>query len=203
MAEAQTGSSRRIRDPQRGQRILQASAELFYERGFHAVTVDEIGERAGATGAAIYRHFSGKEEILSTLFDEAQDRYLLAVPDAHGDPFEELDTLVDRNLALTLENRELASIWAREDRALSQPYLRRLKRRERQYIDRWVECLARCFPERDHADLAAAARVAIGTMVALAATPSTHAIDEREIAMVRGMVGAALRSLAEVEAASA
>ncbi|MCW3040419.1 MAG: TetR/AcrR family transcriptional regulator, partial [Solirubrobacterales bacterium] len=60
--------TRRARDPDRGSKILAAALRLFHERGFHAVSVDEIGEAAGATGAAIYRHFTGKEEILATLF---------------------------------------------------------------------------------------------------------------------------------------
>jgi AcrR family transcriptional regulator len=193
-------NGKRIRDPQRPQRILRAAAELFYERGFHAVSVDEIGERAGATGAAIYRHFSSKEEILSTLFDDSIDRYLLAVPDRNDDPFEELDALIDRHLRLTIEQRELASIWAREDRALSNEYARRLKRRERQYFDHWVQCLARCFPDRTQADLTVAARVAISTMTSLASTPSTHVPEPAEIELIESMVRAALHSLADVPA---
>jgi AcrR family transcriptional regulator len=200
MAARAAANGKRIRDPQRAARILRAAAELFYERGFHAVSVDQIGERAGATGAAIYRHYSSKEEILSTLFDEAIDRYLLAVPDRNDDPFEELDALIDRHLRLTIEHRELASIWAREDRALSNEYLRRLKRRERQYFDRWVQCLARCFPDREPADLPVAARVAIDTMTSLASRPRTHVPDQAEVELVKTMVGAALRSLAEAPA---
>jgi AcrR family transcriptional regulator len=189
---------RRIRDPERGVRILRAAASLFYDRGFHAVTVDEIGEAVDATGAAIYRHFSGKEEILATLFDEALDRYLLSVPDAREDPLAELDELIDRNLGMTLEYRELASIWAREERALSAPYLRRLRRRERQYVARWVDCLERCFPHRDEVELTASARAAIGTIVALAMRPEALAVDGPEVAAVRAFVTAGLHALAEV-----
>lgn len=192
----------RTRDPERAQRILNEAARLFYERGFHAVSVDEIGEAAGATGAAIYRHFEGKEDLLSTLFDEAQDRYLLALPDPMDDPMEELATLIDRSLELTIDQRELAAIWSREDRALSPPYLRRLRRRARQYVDRWVDCLHRCFPERDEADLRVAARAAIGTMNSLAARPGPLAFDDHEVEIVSDMIMAGLRSLAPVPAAS-
>jgi AcrR family transcriptional regulator len=194
--------ARRIRDPDRGVRILRAAAELFYARGFHAVTVDEIGEAVDATGAAIYRHFSSKEEILATLFDEALDRYLLALPDPREDPLEELEELIDRHLRMTLEQRELASIWAREDRALSDRYRRRLHRRERQYVQRWVSCLARCFPARSEQDLIAAARAAIGTIVALATRPDVPSIDAPDVAVVRQFVFDGLRSLAEVPAAT-
>src|SRR3954462_1570201 len=86
MAAARSQPKKRTREPTRGRRILDAARELFYESGFHAVSVDEIGEAAGATGAAIYRYFANTEEILSTLFDEAQDRYLVATPDQQDDP---------------------------------------------------------------------------------------------------------------------
>jgi AcrR family transcriptional regulator len=193
----------RTRDPDRPQRILREAARLFYEKGFHAVSVDEIGEAAGATGAAIYRHFSDKEELLSTLFDEAQDRYLLALPDPMDDPMKELEVIVERTLQVTLDQREAAAIWAREDRALSAPYIRRVQRRSRQYVDRWVDCLRRCFPERPEHDLRVAAAAAIGTMNSLAARPGSLAFDEHELEIVRDMLMAGLRSLAEAPSVSA
>jgi AcrR family transcriptional regulator len=192
-------ATRRTRDPQRGPRILKAATDLFYERGYHAVSVDEIGEAAGATGAAIYRHFSGKDEILATLFDDAQDRYLIAVPDPTDDPFADLEVLISRSLELTLAQRELASIWAHEHRALSAPQQRRLWRRSRQYLQRWVVILRRCFPDRDDADLVAAARSALGILTSLASIPG-RSISEREASIARQMAMAGLQSLGEPEA---
>jgi AcrR family transcriptional regulator len=188
-------SARRIRDPDRAVKILRASAALFYEKGFHAVTVDEIGAAVDATGAAIYRHFSGKDEILATLFDEALDAYLLALPEPREDPLTELDQLIDRNLRMTLDQRELASVWAREERALSDSYLRRLRRRERQYVERWVDCLRRCFPGVADAELTTAARTVIGAIVALASRPDVPAIDDPEVEVVRRLLTAGLHSL--------
>lgn len=192
--------TRRARDPDRGAKILAAALRLFYERGFHAVSVDEIGEAAGATGAAIYRHFSGKEEILATLFDEALDQYLLAIPDACDGPLAELESLVRGHLEFTIAHRELASLWANEHRALSGDYQRRISRRTRQYIERWVSVLLRAFPAHDEADLHTAALTAIGTTTALSASPG-RALGAREQAIVCRMLMAGLRSFeAETEA---
>ena len=55
----------------RDRKILDTAAAVFYEKGFHGVGVDELGTRAGLSGPALYRHFSGKDEILATLFNEA------------------------------------------------------------------------------------------------------------------------------------
>lgn len=185
----------RRRDPDRGPKILAAARTLFYDRGFHAVSVDEIGEAAGATGAAIYRHFSGKEEILSTLFDEALDQYLVAIPDAAEDPLAELAALVCNHVEFTIEHRELASIWAFEHRALSGDYQRRLERRSRQHVDRWLIVLRRAFPGRAEEDLLSAAEAAIGTASSVVAR-SGREISKRESAVVCQMLIAGLLTLA-------
>jgi AcrR family transcriptional regulator len=188
-------AKKRTRDPDRAAKVLDAARRLFYERGYHAVTVDEIGQAAGATGAALYRYFAGKEELLSTLFDEALDRYLVAIPAPTDDPRRDVEELVDRHLRITLEERELGSIWAHEHRALSPAHERRLARRTGQYVDRWVAVLRRAFPARDDGDLYAAAGAAIGTTTSLVARPG-RVISEREQEIVRRMVVAGLLDLA-------
>lgn len=144
---------------------------LFYERGYAGVGVDEIGERAGVTGPAIYRHFSSKDEILATLFDEAMDRLLVQTGPERDDPRAELEQVIGAHARFALEDRELLSVYAREERALTDPFRRRLHRRQRQYVDRWVDLLTRCFPDRDVAELTSAAHAAIGLLVSVAHWP--------------------------------
>jgi AcrR family transcriptional regulator len=194
VATSSASTRKRTRDPNRGARILDAARVLFYERGFHAVAVDEIGEAAGATGAAIYRYFANKEEILSTLFDEAQDKYLVAIPERRDDPLEEVRDLVTRHLDITLEQRELGSIWAHEHRALSPEHARRINRRSLEYLRQWVDILRRAFPERSDEDLMAAAGAAIGTTTSMISRPG-RPISDRETEIVREMIIAGLLSL--------
>lgn len=51
------------------QRLLDAAAELFAERGVEGSSVDAIAERAERTSGAIYDHFGGKEAILFALLE--------------------------------------------------------------------------------------------------------------------------------------
>ena len=51
------------------QRLLDAAADLFAERGVEASSVDAIAERADRTSGAIYDHFEGKEGILFALLE--------------------------------------------------------------------------------------------------------------------------------------
>jgi AcrR family transcriptional regulator len=42
------------------ERVLQAGLELFGERGYHATSIAEIGERAGIAKSVLYHHFGSK-----------------------------------------------------------------------------------------------------------------------------------------------
>src|SRR5579871_751654 len=60
----------------RREEILTAAAALFARRGFHGVTIDDIGAAAGLSGPGIYRHFSGKEAMLSEMLLGISQRLL-------------------------------------------------------------------------------------------------------------------------------
>ena len=68
------------------QRLLQAAAEAFADRGFHATTTRDIAARAGLSPAGVYVHFSSKEELLYQLSREghevARDMLLAAAASA-------------------------------------------------------------------------------------------------------------------------
>ena len=49
--------------------IEQAAMELFARRGFAGTTIKEIAAQAGVTEGALYRHYSSKEEMASSLFE--------------------------------------------------------------------------------------------------------------------------------------
>jgi len=54
------------------QRLLRAALELYTTVGFRATTTPAIAARAGVAEGTIYRHFSGKEQLLNEVFRGAQ-----------------------------------------------------------------------------------------------------------------------------------
>jgi AcrR family transcriptional regulator len=146
----------------RSEQILRTAMHLFHERGFDGVGVDLIGEKAGVSGPAIYRYFSGKDEILITLLDEAIDRVLMSTGGQFDDPREELEHLVRGHVQRALEERELMSVWTRERNSIPKAYRSRLSARIKRYIDRWVDCLDACYPNRSRDVLNAAVHATHG-----------------------------------------
>jgi AcrR family transcriptional regulator len=142
----------------RDQAILQAAEELFYEKGFAAVGVDEIGKRAGLSGSGIYRHFASKDEILGLLFDRAADLLLMSLGRPRSDYHEELRVLIDAHVDFAFEHQKLAVIWALDLRALTGAYRRSFRERQRLYADRWIAAVDACYPGHSHDELVTAVR---------------------------------------------
>lgn len=53
-------------DPDGQERLVKAASELFVERGYDAVTIADIAERAGLTRRSFFRYFPDKREVLFT-----------------------------------------------------------------------------------------------------------------------------------------
>jgi AcrR family transcriptional regulator len=144
--------------------ILNAAADLFREKGFHGVGVDEIGKKVGITGGALYHHFSGKDEILATLLTDAMDKVMVATGEMFDDPLEELQFLVRHHARFVVDNRALVAIYAHEHRALVDPWRRLFVRRVREHAHRWEQAVSRFAPAADPRDVALAVQAAIGML---------------------------------------
>lgn len=164
---ARTGRPARTRDPHRRRLILDAAAELLAQRGFHAVSLDDIGAQAGVTGPAIYRHFAGKGAILVALFDEAVDELLVQEEEilrTTEDLSAALAALVAGQVDFVAGRRELAEVYYTEIRSLPERDRVRLRRKQRQYVEGWVHVLSELRPELDEASVRALVHAAIGAI---------------------------------------
>lgn len=55
---------------------MEIGARLFAERGYHQVTVDELGAALGVSGPALYHHFPSKEALLNEVLVSISERVL-------------------------------------------------------------------------------------------------------------------------------
>src|SRR6201996_3409452 len=142
--ERAAASRQRVRDPGRKQRILTAAAELSARRGFHAISMADIGAEAGIVGSGIYRHFDSKTSILVAMLDQVMDRIAsggTAIITAGGEDGFVLSELVRDHVAVAIEDREVLAVYHREVHTLPEEDRRRLRRRQRHYIEDWVHLL--------------------------------------------------------------
>ena len=116
--------------------LLQAAAELFAQRGYHAVGIDDIGEAAGISGPGVYRHFASKQALLQALNDLAVGRMLEAVRSA-----QDLEAMVDLHVDFVVREARLIKVWLREQWALDKEARRASTGQLRSYEKVWRDAL--------------------------------------------------------------
>ena len=116
----------------RDNRLTEAAAEVFAERGYDGAGVAEIARRAGVTTGAIYSRYRGKTELLFDALDSAVEEHLdsILTSSEYTSPVDLLSSLGSRLLekhgdedALFLE----AIVASRRDSELSEMLGRRLE----------------------------------------------------------------------------
>ena len=101
--------------------ILDAATELFSEQGFSETGIDEIGAAVGITGPAVYRHFSGKHDLLVAVIERSVERLQHAVEralDEATSPDDALRRLVHFSVDACIDDRTLTAIYWQERRNL-------------------------------------------------------------------------------------
>ena len=133
----------------RRQQILDIAAELFAARGFHGVSVAELGSACGISGPALYKHFESKDAMLAemlvsiseTLLAEGRNR----VAGADG-PRAALEALVEWHIEFALEHRALIVVQDRDWSSLPDEARERVRALQRAYVDEWAAQIRRHDP---------------------------------------------------------
>ena len=164
---ATTRTVARTRDPERKQRILASAAALGARRGFHAISMADIGYNAGIVGSGIYRHFDSKTSILVSMLDRVMDRLAdraAQIIVTGGSPAVTLSDLVRDHITVAIKDRDVLAIYHMESHTLPEDDRRRLRRSQRHYIEDWVHVLAPLRPDLADGELRLAVHAAIGAI---------------------------------------
>jgi AcrR family transcriptional regulator len=62
--------------------ILDAALELFCERGFAGTAVPALARAAGIAAGTVYRHFTGKDELVNALYCQHKTALMTSLLDA-------------------------------------------------------------------------------------------------------------------------
>jgi len=65
-------------------RSWRSRVGLFAARGYHGVSMDDIGAAAGVTGPALYHHFAGKERCSRPALNPVSEGLLAGVQGPGG-----------------------------------------------------------------------------------------------------------------------
>jgi AcrR family transcriptional regulator len=148
--------------------ILEIAVGLFAAKGYHGVSMDDIGSAAGVTGPALYHHFAGKEAMLVAALIPVSESLLHGgrerVARHPADAAAALGDLIDFHVEFALANPAVIALHLHELDRLPEEPRRQIRRLQRLYVEEWVTVLGSLRPELSAAEARVIAHAAFGLM---------------------------------------
>ncbi|WP_422391613.1 TetR/AcrR family transcriptional regulator [Arthrobacter sp. N1] len=132
--------------------LLDAAAQLFAERGYNGVSIEDLGAAAGVSGPAVYRHFTGKPSVLSSLLTGVSEDLLeggRAVADSSPSHEEALRGLIRFQVEFALRHADVIRVQDRDLGSLAHDDERAVRSLQRSYVQVWVDELAAYRPDSE------------------------------------------------------
>ena len=166
--------------PSRRELILAAALRLFRERGYHGVSMDDIGEAVGVTGPTIYFHYKSKGDVLADAHERASIRSAVAVDDAVRravSASDALDRLARAQLTVAVDHADLVVVTSREVADVEANDRERFERRAADIIRVWVAVVGELRPELTPAEVRTVALGVFSAMNRIAYGSTSPAMD--------------------------
>jgi AcrR family transcriptional regulator len=101
--------------------IIEAAAQIFRQKGYHAASMQDIADAVGLQKASLYHHVASKQDILLEILDHALDiliHDMQAVIDGGGPPEEQLRAAMRAYVTRVTQEASLAAVLQLEHRNL-------------------------------------------------------------------------------------
>jgi AcrR family transcriptional regulator len=177
----------------RRDQILATAAEMFASRGYHGVSVADLGAACGISGPALYKHFPSKQAVLAEMLVSISEELLRVGRErveAAGDPGAAVPALVDWHVDFALRHRPLIVVQDRDWESLPTEAREQVRSLQREYVDLWA---AQLRLRDDGLDLPTARAMAHASFGLINSTPHSGLLpDARMRELLTRMAGAAL-----------
>ena len=130
----------------RREQIVDTAAELFARRGFHGVSVGDLGAACGVSGPALYKHFASKEAILAEMLVRISEELLRVGTErvaSAGDGPAAVTALVEWHVDFALRHKALIIVQDRDWQSLPDRDREQVRALQRAYVDLWAGQLRR------------------------------------------------------------
>lgn len=130
------------------QEILDASCQVFSEKGFKNTTIADISKRSEFSIASIYKHFESKEDIYHSLIEDTLEMAYAELEKATqgvDSPLQQIHNAIDAILDLFTDNRAFLEFLIAEYRPTVDLDERPLARKSMDSYRRFLEFFAERF----------------------------------------------------------
>ncbi|MFE3060405.1 TetR/AcrR family transcriptional regulator [Nocardia sp. NPDC059239] len=136
----------------RREALLGHAIQLFAERRYAGVGIEEVAASLGMAGPAIYKHFSSKSELLADALGRGAGYLALRIGEALAGsqtPAQALHRAAGSYIDLAVTHPALVNILLTEVRNLTEPYREFALQTQRDYADEWTHLLRQTWPNLD------------------------------------------------------
>ena len=158
--------------------LIDAAGKLFAERGYHTVGVDDVGAAVGIAGPSIYHHFATELDLMMAVMHNGTETLLAATDGAVTDAADDrarLEGLARSYAGFCFAHSEIVDVLVTETAGLPQESRDEMLRAQRAYRDRWLQPLARLYPDRPKAHSRVRLQAALNLINDIARTPHLRA----------------------------
>jgi AcrR family transcriptional regulator len=154
------------------ERILDAAAAAFRERGFAATRLSDVAERAGLQTPSLYYHFASKEELIEAVLALGVTRTFARVKEAVSevpadDPVGRLEAAIHAHVEMVIETGNYSAANLRLYGQMPADIRKRLQRTQRKVGRYWNDLLVEAVAAgaiREDLDLSATRMLILGAL---------------------------------------
>lgn len=172
---------------ERSAQLLHAASHLFAERGYAAVSINDVGSAVGISGPALYRHFRSKPALLAEVLVDISERLLAGGLERAGS----MPELIAFHADFSLSEPDRIRIYERDLVHIEDDQARHVRRLQRQYVDVWVDALIATSPDTSEGQARFRSQAVISLLNSTPHTMRTKVKNPRLelIAMAHGALG--------------
>jgi TetR/AcrR family transcriptional regulator, cholesterol catabolism regulator len=126
--------------------VLQSAANIFFAKGFHATSIEDVARDVGMLKGSLYYYIKSKEDLLFQLLlagIEDGDSYIARHIDLQGDPVEQLERAIRAQIDYIIQNKVPFGLFLHEFDSLSGKRQHKVIAVMSRYNNRFVDLVKR------------------------------------------------------------
>lgn len=139
-----TSTVARMKPSARMEEILARAAELFYEKGYHATTIEDVARKVGMLKGSLYYYIRSKEDLLYELLlgiiVKGVEHASKAI-NGIADPTERLEKAVEAQIEHIIQNQTYVGLFLHEFNTLNGKRQKRIQEEMLKYQKIFVDAI--------------------------------------------------------------
>lgn len=129
-------SQRRKRGEVSEEEVVEAATRLFWEKGYHGTSMQDIGEVVGVPKGSLYQHIDSKEALLFQIIGgslEWTTSQVERIGESQDAPLEKLKMAIQHHINATVTRRDSVGVLLEDSKHLSGARRRSVVRQQERY----------------------------------------------------------------------